>query len=46
MCFENVSCKAIYSGKIMFGMIPDDVGFVPNLGHYCRKLVFLMLLKP
>ena len=21
---------------------PDDVGFFPNLNHYCRKLAFFM----
>ena len=24
----------------------DNVGFIPNLSHYCRKLAFFMLLKP
>ena len=26
--------------------LPDDVGFVSNLSHYYKNLVFLMLLKP
>ena len=26
--------------------LADEVGFIPNLSHYCRKLAFLMLLKP
>ena len=26
--------------------LPDDVGFIPNLNHYYRKLAFFMLLKP
>ena len=25
--------------------VPDDVGFVPNCSHYCRKHAFLILLK-
>ena len=23
-----------------------DVGFIPNLSHYCKKLVFFMSMKP
>jgi len=23
--------------------LPGDVGFIPNLSHYCRKLAFFML---
>ena len=26
--------------------LPNNVGFIPNFNHYCRKLAFLMLLKP
>ena len=25
--------------------LPDDVGFISNLSHYCKKLSFSMLLK-
>jgi len=45
--FENVTCKAFYSGK-KWGLerLPDDVGFIPTLSHYCKKLTFSVLLKP
>ena len=26
--------------------LPNDVRFIPNLSHYCRKLAFFMSLKP
>ena len=26
--------------------LPNDVGFIPNVSHYCRKLAFFMSLKP
>ena len=32
--------------KMGFGKTLDDVGFISNLSYYCRKLAFLMLLKP
>ena len=46
ICFENVQCKAFYSLK-KWGLerLSDDVGFIPKLNHYCKKLAFLMLLK-
>ena len=47
MCFENVPCKAFYSEK-KWGLewLLNDVRFIPNLSHYCRKLAFSILLKP
>jgi len=32
--------------KIGFGMAPKRYGFIPNLSRYCKKLAFLMFLKP
>ena len=47
MCFENVPCKAFHSDKKRgLEWLLDDVEFIPNLSHYCRKLAFFMLLKP
>ena len=41
--FKNISCKAFYSGK-NWGLerLPNNVGFIPNLSHYCRKLAFFV----
>ena len=32
--------------KMGLEWLADDVGFIPNLSHYCKKLVFLIFLKP
>ena len=38
MCFEKLPCKALYSGKKKgLEQLPNDVGFIPNLSHYCKK---------
>ena len=45
---ENVLCKALYSGEKKRGLerLLDDLGFIPNLNHYCKKLALFMFLKP
>ena len=49
LCLSKiVPCKAFYSWK-KWGLewLPDSVGFIPNLSHYCKKLAFFfMFLKP
>jgi len=39
--FKNVPCKALYGGKKCgLEQLLDDVEFIPNLSHYCKKLAF------
>ena len=44
MYFENIPCKALGSGK-KWGLkrLPNDLGFIPNLSHYCRKLAIFFV---
>ena len=47
MCFENVPYKALYSGKKWdLERLPNNVGFIPSVSHYCKILSFLILLNP